>query len=183
MSVGGANTRYSAGSGADFDGGSDGDEVPDFVDFRVGDGDAAEGPVVEAVGCADGSFAVGEGVDHDVSAGGDAEYCGAGLVLRVGVGDVQGFVVVALGVAGVDDVVALGGEAVALALLGGEAALAEGDLVGTDDFAAGEELEGVVVFEDEDGVGVGGGGGRAQRYWRENQQECDAGQREAHEPM
>ena len=73
----------------------------------------------------------------------------------------QGFVVVALGVAGVDGVVALGGEAVAFTLLGGQAALAEGDLVGADDRACGEELEGVVVFEDEDGVGAGGGGDEA----------------------
>ena len=148
---------WGVGSGADIDWCSDGDEVPDFVDFRVGDGDAAEGPVVEAVGCADGAFAVGQAVDHDSSAGGDAEFQGAGAVLGVGVGDVQGFVVVALGVAGVDGVVALGGEAVAFTLLGGQAALAEGDLVGADDRACGEELEGVVVFEDEDGVGAGGG--------------------------
>ena len=56
-------------SGTNFDGGSERDAVPDFVDFVVGDGDAAEGPVVEAMGRADGAHAVGQAVNHDVSAG------------------------------------------------------------------------------------------------------------------
>ena len=38
--------------GSDFDRSADGDEVPDFVHLGIGNGDAAESPVIGAVRCA-----------------------------------------------------------------------------------------------------------------------------------
>ena len=92
----------------DFDGRSDGDEGPDLVNFLVGDGDAAQGPVIKAVSGTDEAPAIGQAVDHDRSAGRDAEARGALAVVGVGVGDVQRLVIFAAGVAAVDDVVPFG---------------------------------------------------------------------------
>ncbi len=125
-------------SGSDFDGSAGGDEGPYLIDFLISDGDAAEGPVVNTVGGADEALAVGEAMDHDVAARGDAEAGGALAVIGVGVGDVKRLVVVACGVAVVDDVMAFGGAGVALSLFGSETAGAERDFVSADNFAGGE---------------------------------------------
>ena len=76
-------------SGANFDRGAGRDEVPDFVDFRVGNGDAAEGPVIEAVRGTEPALPVGKTVDHDGSAGRDAEFCGTLVVFGIGIRNVE----------------------------------------------------------------------------------------------
>src|ERR1035437_8745991 len=55
--------------------------VPNLVDLLVGDGDAAQRPVVEPVRRADPALAVGQAVDHDGSAGRDAQVRGNGFTL------------------------------------------------------------------------------------------------------
>src|ERR1035441_9352717 len=65
----------------------------------------------------------------------------------------------ALGVARVDDVMALRRAAVALALLGRKAALAQRHLVGADYFAPGQQFHHMVLLEDQNRVGL------LQRCW------------------
>src|SRR6185437_10098189 len=107
---------------ADFDRGAHRHEIPDLVDLRIGDGDAAEGPVDGAVRRADKAAAVGQAVNHDVAARADAQLGCTLAVGGVGIRDVQSLVVGRVRVAAVDDVAAFGSAAVALTLLWGEAA-------------------------------------------------------------
>ena len=71
------------------------------------------------------SQAATEPMDHDVSAGWDAESLRMGRILCVRVGDVQREVKAAVGVACVDDVKSFGGFVIALALLRTAGACAE----------------------------------------------------------
>src|SRR6201994_3354246 len=65
---------------ANFYGGAVRDGIPDLIHFGVGDGNAAFGPVDEALGGAEPAEAVADAVDHDVSAGIDAaSVCRRGL--------------------------------------------------------------------------------------------------------
>ena len=131
-----------------------GNEIPDFVHLVVRDGDAAQGPVVEAMRGAKCAHAVGKAVNHDGSTGSDARGCGSFAVGCIGIGDVQSLVVVAVLVAGVDGVVAFGRAGIALALLGSKSPTAQSNLIGANDLAAGDELEQMVLFENQDGIGL-----------------------------
>ena len=71
-------------SGQDVDGGVGLHQGVEFVDFAVGYGDAAVGPVAAQVLRADGAEAVFEAVDFDVAAGASALRGGAGAVGVVG---------------------------------------------------------------------------------------------------
>jgi len=74
-------------------------------------------------GGADEALAVGQAVDHDIASGATTEAGSALAVVGVGVRRLwSAFVVLAGGVAVVDDVMALGCAGVALALFGWEAA-------------------------------------------------------------
>jgi hypothetical protein len=92
----------------DLHGSADGDEVPDLVDLLVGDGDAAQSPVDDAVRGADEAAAVGKAVNHDVA----ARTCTDGgrplAIVGTGIRDMQRFVIGGMRVAAVDNVVASG---------------------------------------------------------------------------
>ena len=66
----------------------------------------------------------------------------------------QCLVIVALSVAGVDDVAALRSARVALPLLGRQPAPAKRHFVGADRLAPGHQFHEVVLFEDQNGVGL-----------------------------
>lgn len=73
--------------GEDLDRRAVGHQVPDLLDLFVGDGDAAVGPIVEAVRRPEIRRAVGQAVDHDRAAGRDAAGLGRRGVAAVGVRD------------------------------------------------------------------------------------------------
>jgi hypothetical protein len=158
-------------SGADFYGRADSDVVPDFIDFRIGDGDAAGGPVHLAMRGAEEGVLRGEAVNLDVAAGVDAELTGAFAIGCVGVGEVQGAMEEAVGIFCVDRINAFW--RLFVARLGfGAVRIAEGDFVGFEDLAVAEELHGVSGFEDEDAVG-GGVRGLRERRAEQNRDRCN----------
>ena len=143
-------------SGLDVYGGAGGGEGVEFVDLGVGEGDAAVGPVDEAVEGAEEGDGGEDAVDFDVGAGLVVGRGGLGAVVVVGVAEVESLVEAADGLASVDEVVAFGGAVVALLLLGaGDSA--EGYGVGLEELAVGVGAQGVFGFGDDDVVDGRGG--------------------------
>lgn len=74
---------------ADLDRGSVGHQLPDLLDFRVGHGDAAFGPVGKQMLPPYPGIFRGQSMDHDVAAGVDSETLSALFVGRLRIRDVQ----------------------------------------------------------------------------------------------
>ena len=93
-------------------------------------------------------------VNHDGAAGRDTELGRALAILLIWIGNMQRPVIVAGRIARVDDVVPLRRSAVALALLGRQAAATQRHFVGANHLSAAQQFENVVLLQNQDGVGL-----------------------------
>lgn len=140
----------------DLDRGADGNQGPDFVDLFVGYGDAAVGPIVQAMRGADPAVLGAEAVDFDVATGADAELASVFPVLCIGLGEMKGAVEDTRGIFAVDDVESFGSFVIALALLRAHGLATEGDLVCSEHRTATHERERALALFDDDAIGLFG---------------------------
>src|SRR5215510_6401840 len=104
-------------SRSDLDGSADVDDRPDFLNFGVGHGDAAVGPVARKLPAAEPAQSIGQAVDHDVAAGRNAALACGFAIIGVRIGHAHREMEPAAVVLEVDDVAAFRRAAVAFLLL------------------------------------------------------------------
>src|SRR5690349_5394228 len=127
--------------------------VPDLVEFADGHGDAAIGAIARHVGADQPSHAMGQVVSHAVATGSDPALARAGYVICVGIRDVQRLIQLAVAVAPVNDVDALGGLVVSALSFATGGFAAERDFVALERFAIVHQHELAFALENDDAVG------------------------------
>ncbi len=71
---------------------------PDFINLFVGDRDTAIRPVSQAVILADPAISVGQSMNEDIASRRRAELVGVRAIFRIGIGNVDGFVELAVAI-------------------------------------------------------------------------------------
>src|SRR5512146_1979284 len=91
-------------SRANFDRRSVGHGAPDLVNLFVSHGDAAVGPILQAMRSPHESITIGQAVEKYVAARGKSFLSRRGSLLRRGIGNVNRFIELAVGVARIENV-------------------------------------------------------------------------------
>ena len=144
-------------SGFDFDRGPDGNELPDLLDFSIGDGDATLGPVVTRLHEPEVRVLVGKAVDHDVAAGKHAKRQCMGSIFFIGIGNMKGKMKLALRVLGVDPIDASGCFVVTLLCLRPYGIASQGDALGLEERTALKQRHGALRLEHNHAISMGSG--------------------------
>jgi hypothetical protein len=134
-------------------------QLPDLFDLRVGHGDASIGPVSLPVQRAKISKRFCQAMDHDCPARPRTQLARLLLVCCAGIRNMQRHVKLALGVPGVDDVIAFGRLVVALHALRPHRHGPQSDFVRLQDFLSAQQGHGTRGLDDDDLVGLQGVGG------------------------
>jgi hypothetical protein len=124
-----AKPQYGAGLGPNLNHCTIGHSTPDFIHFLICDGNAAVRPILRTMSAANPAEAIRQSVDVDVAARRDAASCRASPILRVGIGDVNGTVELAVGISAIKDVDAFRRSMVALLSLWANRVASQSDLV------------------------------------------------------
>jgi hypothetical protein len=116
-------------------------EPPDLIHLLVGDGNAALGPILQAMRASQTSVAVGQAVDHDVASGRRARLPRPGAIVGIRARNVKRAVELAVLVSAVDQVDSFRSFMVALTRLGTDRDGAQRNLVFAEGLPVPEKLQ------------------------------------------
>ena len=152
-----SSSNEGSGSGFDFNRSSVIDGAPDLIHIFIGYGNASVRPISYQVSAAKPSETVGQTVNHDVAAGRHTSLCCLGPIVCVGIGYVHRAIELALCVATVQHIHALGSLVVPLLQLGAKRFASERDSVALQGFSLAHQKKSAIFLNHDDAIGFNGG--------------------------